>query len=40
MFLQSFQADFNPLLLKNIREAALRQATMQGHLAALETHFR
>ena len=37
MFFERFQANLEPLLLENIREAAFGQTTMQRHLAALET---
>src|SRR5438105_3749579 len=37
LLFQRSQADFDPLLFENIREAALGQPAMQGHLAAFET---
>src|SRR6185436_913754 len=40
MLFQRFEANFEPLLLKNIGKAALRQTAVKRHLAALKTDFR
>src|ERR1051325_10968950 len=38
--IERFQANFDPLLLEDIGEAAFRQTPMQRHLPAFETGFR
>src|SRR5262245_39011648 len=40
VLLKRFEADFDPLLLKDVREAALRQAAVKWHLTAFETDLR
>src|ERR671938_237689 len=38
VLVQSREADFNPLLLKDVVKAALREPTMKRHLSALEPY--
>src|SRR5690242_6661824 len=37
---QRIETDLDPLFLENVREATLRQTTMQGHLAAFKSGLR